>query len=163
VKCPDTPREFPAVQVSVRDNGPGLSAEEKRRIFEPFFTNKPQGSGLGMAIADRIIRAHGGQFTVGYLVKPVKEADLRAAIAVGLARFQNIQALATESADLRRSLEDRKLTDRAKGIIMKWLRLDEDEAYRRLRKLASNHNRKLIEVLQEVVQADAVFQEWDRV
>ena len=57
--------DMAAVQVSVRDNGPGLSAEEKRRIFEPFFTNKPQGSGLGMAIADRIIRAHGGQLTVG--------------------------------------------------------------------------------------------------
>ena len=105
----------------------------------------------------------GTDMIMGYLVKPVKEADLRAAIAVGLARFQNIQALATESADLRRSLEDRKLTDRAKGIVMKRLRLDEDEAYRRLRKLASNHNHKLIEVVQEVVQADGVFQDLDRV
>ena len=105
----------------------------------------------------------GTDMIMGYLIKPVKETDLRAAIAVGLARFQNIQALANESADLRRSLEDRKLTDRAKGIVMKRLRLDEDEAYRRLRKLASNQNRKLIDVVQEVVQADGVFLELDRV
>lgn len=55
----------PALQVSVRDNGPGLSADQQRRIFEPFFTTKTKGTGLGMAIAKRILEAHGGQIAVG--------------------------------------------------------------------------------------------------
>ncbi|MBI1313945.1 response regulator [bacterium] len=49
------------IEVHYRDNGPGLSADCRRRIFEPFYTTKPQGTGLGMAIAQRIVEAHGGK------------------------------------------------------------------------------------------------------
>ena len=49
-----------AVCVAVRDNGPGLNAEQTRRIFDPFYTTKTKGTGLGMAIAKRIVEAHGG-------------------------------------------------------------------------------------------------------
>lgn len=55
----------PAVCVSVRDNGPGLTAEQRERIFDPFFTTKTKGTGLGMAIAKRIVEAHGGKIAVG--------------------------------------------------------------------------------------------------
>jgi PAS domain S-box-containing protein len=55
----------PAVCVAVRDNGPGLNAEQRQHIFEPFFTTKTKGTGLGMAIAKRIVEAHGGQIAVG--------------------------------------------------------------------------------------------------
>jgi len=66
VRCTDTQLQGrPALQVSVRDNGPGMTAEQRRRIFEPFFTTKTKGTGLGMAIAGRIIEAHGGQIAVG--------------------------------------------------------------------------------------------------
>ena len=54
-----------AVSMSVQDNGPGLNPEQRRRIFDPFFTTKTKGTGLGMAIAKRIIEAHGGQLAVG--------------------------------------------------------------------------------------------------
>jgi PAS domain S-box-containing protein len=54
-----------AVRVSVTDNGCGLSAEQRQRIFEPFYTTKTRGTGLGMAIAKRIVEAHGGQIAVG--------------------------------------------------------------------------------------------------
>jgi two-component system, LuxR family, sensor kinase FixL len=57
--------EQPAVQVVVRDNGPGLNAEQTRRIFDPFFTTKTKGTGLGMAIAKRIVDAHDGKIAVG--------------------------------------------------------------------------------------------------
>jgi hypothetical protein len=55
----------PALLIALRDNGPGLTPEAKRRIFEPFFTTKTRGTGLGMAIAKRIVEAHGGQIEVG--------------------------------------------------------------------------------------------------
>jgi PAS domain S-box-containing protein len=54
-----------AIRIAVRDNGPGLTPEQRRRIFEPFFTTKTKGTGLGMAIAKRIVDAHGGEIAVG--------------------------------------------------------------------------------------------------
>jgi signal transduction histidine kinase len=54
-----------AIEVSLADNGPGLSAEARSRIFEPFYTTKTRGTGLGMAIVRRIVEAHGGQIAVG--------------------------------------------------------------------------------------------------
>lgn len=55
----------PALQVSIVDNGPGLNSEARRRIFEPFYTTKTKGTGLGMAITRRIVEAHGGVIRVG--------------------------------------------------------------------------------------------------
>jgi PAS domain S-box-containing protein len=54
-----------ALCIRVRDNGPGLEAEQRQRIFEPFYTTKPTGTGLGMAIAQRIVEAHGGTIALG--------------------------------------------------------------------------------------------------
>jgi signal transduction histidine kinase len=54
-----------AVQLSILDNGPGLNAEQAQRIFDPFYTTKTKGTGLGMAIVKRIIEAHGGRIAVG--------------------------------------------------------------------------------------------------
>lgn len=48
------------LRLSVRDSGPGITAEMQARIFEPFFTTKGQGTGLGLAIALGVARAHGG-------------------------------------------------------------------------------------------------------
>jgi two-component system sensor kinase FixL len=52
------------VQLSVADNGPGVSMEAMKRIFDPFFSTKENGTGLGLAITHTIARAHGG--SVGY-------------------------------------------------------------------------------------------------
>ena len=50
----------PGVHVAVRDNGPGLTFEQAQNVFNPFYTTKQKGTGLGMAIAKRIVDAHGG-------------------------------------------------------------------------------------------------------
>jgi hypothetical protein len=74
VRCRETTLGgAPAVQISFADNGPGLNAEQRQRIFEPFYTTKTRGTGLGMAIAARIVEAHDGQIAVG---QPEKGAEL---------------------------------------------------------------------------------------
>lgn len=55
----------PALAITIQDNGPGLTLEQQKRIFDPFFTTKTKGTGLGMAISQRIIEAHGGHITIG--------------------------------------------------------------------------------------------------
>jgi PAS domain S-box-containing protein len=66
-------RGHPALRIAIRDNGPGLNPEQARKIFEPFFTTKTKGTGLGMAIAKRIVEAHGGHMTVGATGPPGAE------------------------------------------------------------------------------------------
>jgi signal transduction histidine kinase len=53
-----------SLQLTVSDHGTGMTAETLTHIFEPYFTTKPNGSGLGLSIARRIAEAHGGTITV---------------------------------------------------------------------------------------------------
>jgi AmiR/NasT family two-component response regulator len=94
-----------------------------------------------------------------YLIKPVKPTDLQAAVTLAVARFEQLRQSDEEAARLRQALEDRKLIERAKGIVSRRLRVEEAEAYRKLQKLASVHNRKLAEVALQVLNSDKVFQE----
>ena len=54
-----------AVEVRIQDNGSGIPPEIRDEVFDAFFTTKTKGTGLGMAIARRIVEAHGGQLEVG--------------------------------------------------------------------------------------------------
>ena len=66
----------PALRVAVRDHGPGLDPEQRQRIFEPFYTTKTKGTGLGMSITKRIVEAHGGRIAVGEGAGPGAEIIL---------------------------------------------------------------------------------------
>jgi response regulator NasT len=103
--------------------------------------------------AELIARAEADHI-MGYLVKPIKQADLQPAIALAMRRFEQFQALRQEASDLRQALEDRKVIERAKGILMKKANLDEQDAFRRMQKLASEKNRKLIEIAQIILTAE---------
>jgi signal transduction histidine kinase len=52
------------VEVSIADNGPGIPKENQDKIFQPFFTTKTDGNGLGLPLAKRIITAHRGSISV---------------------------------------------------------------------------------------------------
>lgn len=75
-----------SVVVAVRDSGPGVAPEVRRRLFEPFVTSKPSGTGLGLAVSQGIAQAHGGHIeladvsgggAVARLVLPIAADDAR--------------------------------------------------------------------------------------
>ncbi|MGI9591803.1 MAG: ATP-binding protein, partial [Myxococcota bacterium] len=53
-----------AARFEVADSGPGVDGDEAERIFEPFYTTKNSGTGLGLAMTARIVHAHGGTIQV---------------------------------------------------------------------------------------------------
>jgi AmiR/NasT family two-component response regulator len=99
-----------------------------------------------------------GEQVLAYLVKPIKQADLEVAIGLAMQRFEEFQALRKEAGELRQALSDRKLIERAKGILMKRAGLDEEGAFRRLQKLARDHNQRLIDASHHILRAEEAFQ-----
>tara|TARA_R110002049_G_scaffold27321_4_gene94472 strand:+ start:12193 stop:12777 length:585 start_codon:yes stop_codon:yes gene_type:complete len=97
------------------------------------------------------------QHVMAYLVKPIREEDLRATIYLAMQRFHELQFLLRETNDLKRSLEERKLVERAKGILMKRATLSEADAFRRLQELASTKHQKMAEIAKTVIAADEFF------
>ena len=88
---------------------------------------------------------------VGYLVKPIQEADLAPAIEVALSRFAEFRELEKEVDDLQDQLETRKLVDRAKGILMDSQGLSEADAFRRIQKMSMNTRKSMKEIAQAVI------------
>lgn len=103
-----------------------------------------------------VLRAE-ADYVMAYLVKPIKQSDLEPAIAIAMRRFEQFQALRREAADLKQALDDRKTIEKAKGILMKKAGLDESAAFRRLQKLASDKNKKLIEIAQMILTAEEAY------
>ena len=91
---------------------------------------------------------------LAYLVKPVKDTDLAPAIAVAMRRFGEFHELRQQAADARQALDDRKVIERAKGILMKRTGLPEPDAFRRLQKLACSKSCKLVEIARSLVTAE---------
>jgi len=88
---------------------------------------------------------------VGYLVKPIQEADLAPAVEIALARFQEFRELEKEVDNLQDQLETRKLVDRAKGILMDAQGLTEAAAFRRIQKMSMNTRKSMREIAQAII------------
>ena len=123
-----------------------LNQENPKPIV--IFTDESEGG-----LIDSAIKAGVSAYVVDGLssdrVKPVLE--------IARARFKNEQSLRDELAKTRSQLEERKTIERAKGIIMKSRNLNEDDAYKALRKLAMNRNQKLIDVAEDVISVSELL------
>lgn len=93
---------------------------------------------------------------MAYLLKPLREEELLPAIELAISRFEEFNALRKENADLRRILEDRKLIERAKGILMERERISEQEAFARIQKTSMNTRRSMAEIAQAILLSEAV-------
>ena len=101
--------------------------------------------------------AEAGVFT--YLVKPVTKFNLGPAIEVALRNHQSLCRMAEETNQLRQDLADRKLIERAKGILMRQMGLSEEESMKRLQKMSNERNVKLTAVAREIIAADSLFRQ----
>ena len=87
-----------------------------------------------------------------YVVDGMSPHRLQPILEVAIARFEEFQALRKERDDATQKLADRKVIDRAKGLLMKARGLDEDAAYSALRKLAMDRKQPLIKVAAQVIE-----------
>ena len=93
---------------------------------------------------------------MAYLVKPLREEELLPAIELAISRFEEFDALRKENADLKRILEDRKLIERAKGILMEREKISEPQAFGRIQKASMNSRRSMAEIAQAILLSEAV-------
>jgi AmiR/NasT family two-component response regulator len=108
-----------------------------------------------------VARALAGDSVYACLTKPLNESGLAMAVAVASRRFRQSEALRADLAGLQQTLEERKLVERAKGMVMKYVGVTEEEAFRRLRKLASDRNLRLAEAARGILTAGEVFHEME--
>jgi response regulator NasT len=92
-----------------------------------------------------------------YIVDGLKKERIKSILDLCISRFNAFSRLQTELEQTKSALEERKVIDRAKGILMKAKNLSEEQAYALLRKTAMNENRKIAEVAQSVVTAAELF------
>lgn len=96
---------------------------------------------------------------VGYIVKPFRESELLPAIEVAMARFREFRTLERETADLRETLETRKLVERAKGVLMDTQSLKEADAFRKIQKLSMNSRKSMRQIAEAILLAHEVEKE----
>jgi response regulator NasT len=128
--------------------------EALRRISEKVFIPTLIVSGYD---DEELINKAKNLGVLGYLIKPIDESDLKAEIEIALSRFEDIKNLKNELEVTKEILESRKLIEKAKGIIIERLRLNEEESMKFLQKKSRNSNKKLVDVAKEVIEADKAF------
>jgi response regulator NasT len=92
-----------------------------------------------------------------YVVDGLKKERVKPILDMAVSRFKAFSRLQQELADAKSALEERKIIERAKGILMKSRKLSEDEAYALLRQTAMNEKKKLADIAQSVVMAAAIL------
>ncbi len=93
-----------------------------------------------------------------YLTKPIDARELEAAITLAAARHTEFEALEAEADRAHQALADRKLVERAKGLLMTALKLSEQDAFRRLQITARERNLRLAEVSRRVIEQQTLLE-----
>jgi len=88
-----------------------------------------------------------------YVVDGLKKERIKPILDMAISRFNAFSRMARELEEARSELENRKVIDRAKGILMKIRAIPEDEAYGLLRRAAMNENRRIADVAQSIITA----------
>ena len=92
-----------------------------------------------------------------YIVDGLKQERVRPILQMAISRFNAFSRLNRELEETRGELENRKVIDRAKGLLMRSRGLGEDEAYALLRRTAMNQNRKIVEIAQSLITAASLL------
>src|SRR5947209_736643 len=109
--------------------------------------------------ADRdqdLVRRALEEHVLAYLLKPVEAYQLGPALQVAWARFEDLRKLTTENASLQQSLQNRKIIERAKGVLMKRHRWSEADAFRRLQRAAMNRRTSMVDLAQTVLNGKEI-------
>jgi AmiR/NasT family two-component response regulator len=93
-----------------------------------------------------------------YLTKPIDSRELQAAVELAAVRHTEFEALEAEVERAQQALEDRKLVERAKGLLMSALDLSEHDAFRRLQLTARERNLRLAEVAARIVEQQRLLE-----
>ena len=93
----------------------------------------------------------------GYLIKPVTPELLAAQMKVVMGRFRAQMSLVAENMSLTQTLETRKLTEKAKGIIMRRLHLSEPDAHKRLQQESQKRRQSLSEVARKIIESEEIL------
>ena len=109
-----------------------------------------------------LIDQHHPKHVLAYLATPLKPGELHAAIAVAMSSFQDMQDLRAEAKELRQALKDRKIIEKAKGILMQRAGVSEQDAFTRLQKLSWDRNEKLVKIAEMIILADGAIAPFEK-
>jgi two-component system, response regulator PdtaR len=105
------------------------------------------------ALIDRAIASG----VAAYLTKPIGDLELEAAIKLATARHAEFEELESQVDEAQQALADRKIVERAKGLLMTALQLSEQDAFRRLQITARERNLKLADVARRIVEQESLL------
>ena len=119
-----------------------ISADRPRPIV--MFTNDEDSQTIRRAVKAGV---------TAYIVDGLQPRRVMPILEIAIARFNEFQTIKLELEKTKNSLEERKLVERAKGILMKQSRYDEESAYKSMRKLAMDRNMKLSDLARSIIAA----------
>mgnify|MGYP005836648981 CR=1 FL=1 len=106
---------------------------------------------------DEFVEGAASAGACAYLLKPVTKEELSANLQVAVARASELAELRKEANDVKAALEVRKLSERAKHVLMERLSLSESEAFDHLRQKCRNQNKTMRQVSEDILVAEEVF------
>jgi response regulator NasT len=105
----------------------------------------------------QLIERAGSAGVYGYLIKPASAESLQAQIEIAVRRFREQEQVRHEKDELAATLETRKLVEKAKGIFMKRLNLDEPEAHKRLQQESQKRRMSIGELAKKIIESEELL------